>query len=449
MAHDPSTTAASAWPAQQPSDTPSLGEMNGSVAVPKGGHWWFRLLAFLGPGYMVSVGYMDPGNWATDIAGGSHFGYLLLSVILLSNLMAIVLQGLSARLGIATGRDLAQACRDHYARPVNLALWLLCEIAIIACDLAEVIGTAIALKLLFGIPLVVGALITAIDVVVVLYLMNRGFRALEAFVMALLAVIFVCFAVQIVLAAPPVHAVLAGFIPRAEVVTNPQALYLAIGIIGATVMPHNLYLHSSIVQTRAYPRTDAGRRSALRWAVTDSTIALMLALLINASILILAAAVFHAHGRTDVAEIEQAYELLAPMLGVGLAATLFAVALLASGINSTVTATLAGQIVMEGFLRLRIAPWARRLLTRGIAIVPVVAVTALYGEAGTAKLLVLSQVLLSMQLPFAVIPLVRFVADRRKMGALVAPPWLVRTAWAIAAVIVALNVKLLIDTALH
>lgn len=420
--------------------------MNASVAVPSGGHWWFRLLAFLGPGYMVSVGYMDPGNWATDIAGGAQFGYLLLSVILLSNLMAIVLQGLSARLGIATGRHLAQACRDHFSRPVNLGLWLLCEMAIIACDLAEVIGTAIALKLLFGIPLLAGAVITAVDVVLVLLLMHRGFRALEAFVIALLLVIFGCFAVQIVLAAPPLQAVLAGFIPHAEVVTNPQALYLAIGIIGATVMPHNLYLHSSIVQTRAYPRTDPGRRSALRWAVADSTLALMLALFINASILILAAAVFHAHGRTDVQDIEQAHELLAPMLGVGLASTLFAVALLASGINSTVTATLAGQIVMEGFLRLRIAPWARRLITRGIAIVPVVVVTALYGDQGTARLLVLSQVLLSMQLPFAVIPLVRFVSDRTRMGVLVAPRWLIALSWVIAAVIVVLNVKLLVDT---
>ncbi|NYF34980.1 manganese transport protein [Stenotrophomonas sp. JAI102] len=419
--------------------------MNASVAVPSGGHWWFRLLAFLGPGYMISVGYMDPGNWATDIAGGAQFGYLLLSVILLSNLMAIVLQGLSARLGIATGRDLAQACRDHYSRPVNLGLWLLCEIAIIACDLAEVIGTAIALKLLFGIPLLAGAIITAVDVVLVLLLMNRGFRALEAFVIALLLVIFGCFAIQIFIAAPPLQAVLAGFIPHAQVVTDPKALYLAIGIIGATVMPHNLYLHSSIVQTRAYPRTDAGRRSALRWAVTDSTIALMLALFINASILILAAAVFHAHGRTDVQEIEQAYELLAPMLGVGLASTLFAVALLASGINSTVTATLAGQIVMEGFLRLRIAPWARRLITRGIAIVPVVVVTAIYGEQGTARLLVLSQVLLSMQLPFAVVPLVRFVSDKAKMGALVAPRRLIALSWLIGGLIIVLNVKLLVD----
>ncbi|MGH8030802.1 MAG: Nramp family divalent metal transporter [Luteimonas sp.] len=423
----------------------SLGELNASVPVPTSGIWMRRLLAFAGPGYMVSVGYMDPGNWATDLAGGSKFGYLLLSVILLSNLMAIVLQALAARLGIATGFDLAQACRAHYSRPVNFMLWVACEAAIIACDLAEVIGTAIALNLLFGIPLMVGAVLTALDVFLILMLMRRGFRSLEAFVIALLLIIFGCFAVQMLLSAPVIGDVLAGFVPQAGVITNPEALYIAIGIIGATVMPHNLYLHSSIVQTRAYERTDAGRRSALRWAVTDSTIALMLALFVNAAILITAAAVFHTAGRTDVVEIEQAHQLLAPMLGVGIASTLFAVALLASGVNSTVTATLAGQIVMEGFLHLRIAPWARRLVTRGIAIVPVVFVTAIYGEHGTAKLLVLSQVLLSMQLPFAVIPLVRFVSDRRKMGVFVTPAWLGRTAWAIATVIVMLNLKLLFD----
>jgi manganese transport protein len=427
-------------------EQPSLGAMNGSVPVRQTGSWLRRLLGFIGPGYMISVGYMDPGNWATDIAGGARFGYTLLCVILLSNLMAIVLQALSARLGIATGRDLAQACRDHYARPVGLILWLACEAAIIACDLAEVIGTAIALKLLFGIPLILGATVTALDVFLILLLMRRGFRALEAFVMALLGVIFVCFGIQIVLAHPPLQAVLGGFLPSPEIVTDPAALYIAIGIIGATVMPHNLYLHSSIVQTRAYPRTEAGRREALRFAVTDSTLALMLALFVNAAILILAASVFHAGGRTEVEEIEQAYELLSPLLGAGIASTLFATALLASGLNSTVTATLAGQIVMEGFLRLRIPDWARRLLTRGLAIVPVVGVTALYGEAGTARLLVLSQVVLSMQLPFAVIPLVRFVSDRGKMGALVIPTWLKLLSWAIAGLIVVLNVKLLIDT---
>jgi manganese transport protein len=427
-------------------DEPSLGRLNGSVKVAATGTWLRRLMGFVGPGYMVSVGYMDPGNWATDIAGGSQFGYTLLCVILLSNLMAIVLQALAARLGIATGRDLAQACRDAYPKPVSFVLWLICEAAIIACDLAEVIGTAIALKLLFGIPLVVGAVITALDVFLILLLMRHGFRALEAFVIALLLVIFVCFGIQIALAAPPIQAVLAGFIPSSEVVTNPAALYIAIGIIGATVMPHNLYLHSSIVQTRAYPRTEEGRRGALRFAVTDSTIALMLALFVNASILIMAASVFHASGRTEVNEIEQAYELLSPLLGVGIASTLFAVALLASGLNSTVTATLAGQIVMEGFLRLRIPDWARRLITRGVAIVPVVIVTALYGEAGTSKLLVLSQVVLSMQLPFAVIPLVRFVSDRAKMGALVIPAWLKVLSWAITGIIVALNLKLLFET---
>ena len=436
-------------PAQAPAQAAgeaSLGALNGSVPVRADGSWLRRLVAFIGPGYMVSVGYMDPGNWATDIAGGAQFGYTLLSVILLSNLMAIVLQALAARLGIATGLDLAQACRERTSRPVSFALWLICEAAIIACDLAEVIGTAIALKLLFGIPLTLGAIITALDVFVVLLLLRRGFRALEAFVISLLTIIFVCFGVQIVMAAPPVQAVLGGFVPSREIVTNPAALYIAIGIIGATVMPHNLYLHSSIGQTRAYPRTEAGRREALRFAVTDSTVALMLALFVNAAILIMAAAVFHAAGRTDVEEIEQAHELLSPLLGVGVASTLFAVALLASGLNSTVTATLAGQIVMEGFLRLRLPTWARRLVTRGIAIVPVVIVTALYGEQGTARLLVLSQVVLSMQLPFAVIPLVYFVSDRRIMGGLVIPGWLKGLAWIIAAIIVALNLKLLLDT---
>jgi manganese transport protein len=424
---------------------PSLGRLNASVFVPRSGHWLRRLIAFAGPGYLVSVGYMDPGNWATDISGGAKFGYTLLFVILLSNVMAIVLQALAARLGIATDRDLAQACRAHYSRPVNIALWLACEAAIIACDLAEVIGTAIALNLLFGTPLTLGAIITAADAFLILFLMQRGFRTLEAFIVALLIVIFVCFAIQIGLTAPSVKAVLGGLIPSSEIVTNPAMLYVAIGIIGATVMPHNLYLHSAIVQTRAYPRTEPGRRSAVRWAVADSTIALMLALFVNAAILIVAASVFHASGRTDVEEIEQAYQLLSPVLGVGLASTVFAVALLASGLNSTVTATLAGQIVMEGFLHLRLPDWARRLVTRLAAIVPVVAVTAMYGSAGTAKLLVFSQVVLSMQLPFAVVPLVRFVSDRRLMGPLAIPPWLAAIAWAIGGLIIALNAKLLFD----
>jgi manganese transport protein len=424
----------------------SLPEVYGTVSVPLGGVWWRRLLAFAGPGYLVSVGYMDPGNWATDLAGGSRFGYTLLSVILLSNLMAILLQALAARLGIVTDRDLAQACRATYSRSVNLVLWLACEAAIIACDLAEVIGTAIALKLLFGIPLIGGALIAALDAFLLLLLMNKGFRFLEAFVIALLIVIAVCFGIQIVAAAPPVAAMLAGFVPSTEIFTNPEMLYLAIGIIGATVMPHNLYLHSSIVQTRAYERSDEGRRDAIKWATADSTIALMLALFINAAILVVAAATFHASGHADVAEIGQAYELLSPLLGLGMASTLFAIALLASGLNSTVTATLAGQIVMEGFLHLRLPNWARRLVTRGIAIVPVIAVTALYGERGTAQLLVFSQVVLSMQLPFAVIPLVRFVSDRRKMGQFAISRPVAAVAWIVAGIIVVLNVKLLFDT---
>src|SRR5262244_610382 len=361
------------------SNTTSLPEVHGSIAVPHEAGFWRKMLAFAGPGYLVSVGYMDPGNWATDLAGGSKFGYTLLAVILLSNLMAILLQALAARLGIVTDRDLAQACRASYSRPVNFMLWLACEAAIIACDLAEVIGTAIALKLLFGIPLIGGALIAALDAFLLLLLMNRGFRFLEAFVIALLIVIAVCFTIQVVAAAPPVAEMMRGFVPSSEIFTNSEMLYIAIGIIGATVMPHNLYLHSSIVQTRAYPRTDEGRRDAIKWATADSTIALMLALFINAAILVVAAATFYKSGHSDVAEIGQAFELLSPLLGLGIASTLFAVALLASGLNSTVTATLAGQIVMEGFLRLRLAPWMRRLLTRGVAIVPVLVVTAFYG----------------------------------------------------------------------
>jgi len=427
------------------SGQPSLSEVHSTIAVPWEGSWFRRLIAFSGPGYMVSVGYMDPGNWATDLAGGSKFGYTLLAVIMVSNLMAILLQALAARLGIASGRDLAQACRDAFPRPVGFVLWVACELAIIACDLAEVIGTAIALKLLFGIPLLGGALITALDAFLLLLLMNKGFRFLEAFIVALLIVIAVCFGVQIVLAAPPVAAVLAGYLPSSEIVTNPEMLYIAIGILGATVMPHNLYLHSSIVQTRRFERNDAGRAHAIRWATVDSTVALMLALFVNSAILIVAAAVFHANGK-EVTEIEEAYALLSPLLGVGIASVLFAVALLASGLNSTVTATLAGQIVMEGFLRIRLPHWMRRLLTRAIAIVPVVVVTALYGESGTGKLLILSQVILSMQLPFAVIPLVMFTADRKKMGSFAISRPVAALAWLVAAIIVVLNGKLLLDT---
>lgn len=424
---------------------PSLPEVHRSITVPVGAGWLRKLFAFVGPGYLVAVGYMDPGNWATDLAGGSAFGYTLLSVILLSNVMAILLQALSAKLGIVTGRDLAQACRDHYPKPVAMALWFLCEIAIVACDLAEVIGTAIALQLLFGIPLLWGVVLTALDVMVVLYLQNRGFRHLEAFIIGLMLIIAGCFLVELILAQPAIAEIARGFIPSPEIVTNPEMLYIAIGIIGATVMPHNLYLHSSIVQTRAYDRTETGKREAIRYATIDSTVALMFALFINAAILILAAAAFHTTGRTEVAEIQDAYQLLAPVLGVGIASTLFAVALLASGQNSTLTATLAGQIVMEGFLSIRLRPWLRRLITRGIAIVPTVIVTALYGESGTAHLLVLSQVVLSLQLPFAVVPLVAFTSDKAKMGRFANPAWLKWTAWLVSAVIIVLNVKLLFD----
>jgi manganese transport protein len=425
----------------------SLAEVHRSIPVSRSGNPLRRLMAFVGPGYLVAVGYMDPGNWATDLAGGSAFGYTLLSVVLLSNLMAILLQSLAARLGIATGQDLAQACRAHYRPTVNFGLWLLCEIAIIACDLAEVIGTAIALQLLFGIPLLLGATLTALDVLLVLLLQQRGFRYLEAFIISLITVIAVCFLIEIVLADPDWGAVAFGFVPQPEILTNPAMLYIAIGILGATVMPHNLYLHSSIVQTRRWEQTPKGRREAVLFATIDSTVALSLALFVNAAILILAAAAFHSTGQTGVAEIQDAYKLLAPTLGVAAASTLFALALLASGQNSTITATLAGQIVMEGFLRLRLAPWLRRAVTRLLAIVPVLVVTWLYGESGTAQLLVLSQVVLSLQLPFAVVPLVRFTTDRTKMGELVAPRWVATLAWIVTAIIITLNMKLLYDFA--
>jgi manganese transport protein len=435
------------------SDTtmPSFRSLEGSFAsvpVPaRGAGFWRKLAAFAGPGYLVAVGYMDPGNWATDIAGGSAFGYTLLSVILLSNLMAIVLQALSARLGIGAGLDLAQACRAHYSRPVTLMLWVLCELAIIACDLAEVLGTAIALKLLFGLPLVWGVCVTAVDVFLILALQRYGFRRLEAFIVALLVVIATCFAFELFWAGPDWGGVARGLVPTPEILSNPAMLYIAIGILGATVMPHNLYLHSSIVQTRAFARNPADKREALKLATIDSTVALGLAFFINAAILILAAATFHVAGRTEVAEIEQAHALLAPMLGVGAASAVFAIALLASGQNSTVTGTLAGQIVMEGFLDLRLPPWLRRVITRGLAIVPAVAVVASAGDRGATDLLVLSQVVLSLQLPFAVIPLVAFTGSRRVMGEFAAPRWLVVLAWGIAAVIVALNLKLLWEVA--
>ena len=431
----------SGW--RRPRLDPSMADVHRSIAVR--GTTWRKATAFLGPGYLVAVGYMDPGNWATSLAGGSKFGYTLLVVALVSNIMAIVLQSLCARLAIASGRDLAQACRDAFPKPVGYMLWLLAEIAIIATDIAEVIGTAIGLNLIFGIPLEIGVVITALDVFLILYLQKLGFRWVEAFVIALLGVIAVCFGIQIFLADPVWGDVIRGFAPTTEIVTNPEMLYLALGILGATVMPHNLYLHSGIVQTRAYGTTAPEKREALKFATIDSTVALMFALTINASILILAAAAFHTTGRTEVAELGEAHSLLAPLLGLAVAPTLFGIALLCCGLNSTVTATLAGQIVMEGFLDIQLPPWLRRLITRAIAIVPAAAVTIWYGESGTAKLLILTQVVLSLQLSFAVFPLVMFTASKAKMGEMVAPKWLIGVAGLIAVVIAVLNIKLLVD----
>ncbi len=424
---------------------PSLPEVHRSVPVIRNQHWLRRFFAFSGPGYLVAVGYMDPGNWATSIAGGSAYGYTLLSVVLLSNFMAILLQALSVKLGIVTGRDLAQACRDHYSRPVGYALWVICELAIIATDLAEVIGTAIGLKLLFGIPLLMGVILTALDVLLILMLQSRGFRYIEAFIIALMVIIAGSFIFEIALSAPVLSEVMAGFLPDSEVVTDPGMLYLAIGILGATVMPHNLYLHSAIVQTRDFEPTQSGKREAIKLATIDSTIALLLALFVNAGILILAASTFYKAGYNEVAEIQDAFYLLSPLLGVPLASTVFAIALLASGQNSTITATLAGQIVMEGFLNIRLPPWLRRLITRLLAIVPAIFVTIYFGESGVAKLLVLSQVVLSLQLPFAIVPLVNFTSSHTKMGAFVNAKWLTALAWAVTLLIIALNIKLIID----
>ena len=425
----------------------SLSEVHVSIPVKKSAVGWRKFMAFLGPGYLVAVGYMDPGNWATSLAGGAQFGYTLLAVALISNLMAILLQSLCARLGVASGRDLAQACRDSYSKPASFCLWVLAELAICATDLAEVIGTAIGLYLLFNIPLEIGVIITAFDVFLVLGFQKLGFRWVEAFIISLLFVIFACFGVQVWLADPDMAGVLGGFVPSTEIITNPAMLYIALGIIGATVMPHNLYLHSAIVQTRAFGDTKKEKKEAIKFATIDSTIALMLALLVNASILILAAAAFHSSGHTDVVELEKAHYLLSPLLGSVIAAPLFAIALLCCGLNSTVTATLAGQIVMEGFINIRIAPWLRRLTTRMIAIVPAMIVTVLYGAEGTGKLLIASQVILSLQLPFAVVPLVMFTMDKRKLGDLTAPIWVSGLAALVAAVLIILNMKMLWDVA--
>jgi manganese transport protein len=430
---------------RQERTTRSLAEVFGTIRTRPSGPFWRKLAAFMGPGYLVAVGYMDPGNWATSLAGGSKFGYALLTIALLSNIMAIVLQALCARLGVASTRDLAQACRDAFPRYISWPLWALAELAICATDLAEVIGTAIGLNLLFGIPLEIGVIITALDVFVILWLQNIGFRWIEALIITLLGVIAICFGIQIALANPDWAAVIKGFAPTTEVVTNPDMLYLALGILGATVMPHNLYLHSAIVQTRKFGDSLPEKREAINLATIDSTIALMFALLINASILILAAATFNKTGQTNVQELGEVHSLIAPLLGSAWAPTLFGIALLCCGLNSTVTATLAGQVVMEGFLDIRLPPWARRLITRAIAIVPAAIVTIWYGEKGTAQLLILSQVVLSLQLPFAIVPLVMFTADKRKMGELVAPKWVVAIAVLIAATVIALNIKLLHD----
>jgi manganese transport protein len=419
---------------------PSLPEVHASVGVSGSPFFWRRLLGFLGPGFLISVGYMDPGNWATDIAGGSRFGYTLLFVIMASNLMAILLQSLSLKLGVATERDLAQLCRESTGRVGSAVLWLMAEVAIAACDMAEVIGSAIALNLLFHIPLLWGVLITSLDVLLILLLQRWGFRTVEAIVIVLIGTILALFGIQTIMSQPDYGAALGSlFIPSASIVTNKAMLFIAIGMLGATVMPHNLYLHSSIVQSRRYKRTPAGKREAIRFANLDSALALTIALFVNAAILVVAAAVFHRSGHYEVAAIEDAYKLLSPLLGAGFASTLFAVALLASGQNSSITGTLAGQVVMEGFIRMKMAPWLRRLVTRGIAIVPTIVVVALRGEHGTEKLLLLSQVILSLQLSFAVVPLVLFTNSRKHMGEFVNGPWVKATAWCVAVLIAGLN----------
>jgi manganese transport protein len=425
---------------------PSMPDIFSSVHVSRSPQMWRRVLGFVGPGFLISVGYMDPGNWATDLAAGSRYGYTLLFVIMLSNLMAILLQSLAIKLGVATEQDLAQACRASYSRRASFGLWVIAEIAIAACDLAEVIGSAIALQLLFHIPLIIGVLITSLDVLLILLLQHRGFRYIEALVIVLIGTIAALFGIEIVLSRPELAPIFSNlFVPRSQILTNPEMLYIGIGILGATVMPHNLYLHSSIVQTRNYPRTGEGKREAIRFANWDSAAALTMALFVNAAILVVAAAVFHRSGHTEVAEIEDAYRLLSPLLGVGGASAIFAIALLASGQNSTLTGTLAGQVVMEGFLNIRLPQWKRRLITRLAAIIPAVIVVALYGEHGTARLLIFSQVVLSMQLSFAVFPLVAFTSDRRKMGQFVNAPWLKVLAWIVAVVIAGLNLWLLVQ----
>jgi manganese transport protein len=424
---------------------PSLSENFQTIVVQSAWPWWRKLCAYAGPGYLVAVGYMDPGNWATDLAAGSTFGYSLLSVVLCSNLIAMLLQHLAGKLGIVTGRDLAQACRDHFSPHVSFILWILCEIAICACDIAEVIGSAIALKLLFGVPLVWGVCITVADVLVLLYMQKYSFRYLEALVIVLMSVIAGCFWFEIIFSGPDIPSLLAGLVPRSDIFTNPDMLYVAIGIMGATVMPHNLYLHSSIVQTRKYDETDLGKIEAIKYTTLDTTVALSLAFFVNAAILIVAAAVFYANGYYQITDIEQAYKLLTPLLKVPYASTLFALALLAAGQNSTLTGTLAGQIVMEGFLNIRIAPWLRRLLTRSIAIIPAILCILWYGDSGIGHLMLMSQVILSFQLGFAVIPLIMFTSDHHKMGIHTNKKYITILAYLCAALIIGLNIKLVAD----
>jgi len=425
---------------------PPLPEVRTRIPIPAGPSVLRKLLTFAGPGFLIAVGYMDPGNWATDLAAGSRYNYSLLWVIFLSNLMAILLQSLSLKLGVVTGRDLAQACRERYGRRASFVLWILAEVAIAACDLAEVIGSAIALQLLFHIPLVIGVVITGFDVLLLLLLENRGFRYIEAIVITLTATISICFGLEMLFSRPEWALAMHGmFVPDGVILHDPMMLYIAIGILGATVMPHNLYLHSSIVQTRDFARTPEGRREALRYCNIDSAVALTIALLVNAAILIVSAATFYRAGRHDVAEIQDAYKLMSPLLGVTAASGIFALALLASGQNSTLTGTLAGQIVMEGFLKMRARPWLRRLITRLVAIVPAVIVTVVAGESGTARLLIFSQVVLSMQLSFAVVPLVMFTGDRKLMGEFVNPAWLKSLAWLTAVAIALLNLWLLVQ----
>jgi manganese transport protein len=444
MGTDLIDSKSAAW--RFPATRPSLPEIHSTLTVPSNGSFFRKLLSFAGPGFLVAVGYMDPGNWATDLAGGSKYNYRLLSVIMLSNLMAILLQRLAIKLGVATGRDLAQACREHFSRSASMVLWVFAEIAIAACDLAEVIGSAIALNLLFHIPLLLGVCLTALDVLLILFLQHRGFRFIEALVIALIGTIGVCFGLEVLFSRPSLLGIAHGFfVPSSQIVFDSGMLYIAISILGATVMPHNLYLHSAIVQTRNYERNSAGKRDAIKFCTIDSTIALTIALFVNAAILIVAAATFYSHGMTEVAEINDAYRLLTPLLGVTGASTLFALALLASGQNSTLTGTLAGQVIMEGFLNIQVRPWLRRLITRSLAIIPAVIVTAFWGESGTGRLLIFSQVILSMQLSFAVFPLVMFTSDKRKMGEFVNSRPTIILAWAVAVVILVLNGWLLLQ----